>query len=184
MYVGGISGVGKTTVLRVLESAYGGTASLSVVYMSKEIDVLSASKYGKAFYDMTPAEKLEVHKSLAVKISSTDAQIAILDSHYTHIDESTFRVDCLLSDPMREICNCYVVLRADAKDILDRRINDILKHRNSHDVRTIAKEETIEITEARRVSEETSVHLYIVTNKDVGQTASELRHILRKEYGI
>lgn len=169
-HVGGIKGVGKTTVLkRFIEVS---KSDFEYVNIGELMDEYAKTIYGIDFYRLKPENRDEIRLRMNDIIKSYGK--VVLDSHYTVRENG--KVVRVFPRYGLSIVDMYILLIASPESTFERRMRDTRVR--DLDLETIKEEARKEMDVYKEIVQLTKKQLYIVENVSVEQSVADLIGIL------
>lgn len=182
VYVGGILGVGKTTIVATILKNCGKTGLVlqgmdEGAVLRQLAGVLSA----QAYHDLPEEIRANARQKMVARFYALDRQdpdkIRVRDDHFAYLrqDKTIFIRPQEADDNERMLA--FIVVIVDPKEILDRRMNDRNRPERTAVLEEIANHQNMEIQTAALQSVCLNVPLLVVENKD-GEYRSTVQTIL------
>ena len=176
VHIGGVSGVGKSTVLRYLERL--APQEVCIISASSILNQISTARFGSEFKNLEDKKKVEVRIDAVKKIQNFGCAVVILDSHY--VDKSNGKFVPIIPLEFANVIDLHIVIEAEYEQVLERRLRDTDRLR-SLKLGDIKIEAEAEKDEAFRIARSNSKDLYLINNSEPHETAKELINLLRKD---
>lgn len=192
IYVGGISGVGKTTIIReVISKAQEECIRMETTKGIELLCDLTGVKTMKDLRSVPEETKRSFRSEMYEQIYETDRKdittIRIADGHFCLFDEKTENcVPCFIQPQNREQLLFFLVIIANPKSILRMITNDKLSRPDrSLDIDFIERNQEIEVKTAFNQAQEIGIPIEILENKegDIMETVSAFIDLI-KNYSV
>lgn len=182
VHVGGVSGVGKTMMLRELKRESNLSENkIHINSASRTLSELSLKHYGEELQRINTRQLLRIQKDYIKLVTKLPGQIVLIDSH--HVKVSNNQIVLLTPDIYKGEFSCHIIVEADPNIILQRRINDINIPRST-DKTIINLEISGEKEATYKIAVETGVNVYTVNNNTLKSAIRDMVTIIYKEFKI
>jgi adenylate kinase len=173
--MGGASGIGKTTIMSLLDVT---VLDISTLSSSQKINEFCVNNFGKSIMQATDKEIIIASREVLKLAIRGEKPVTVVDSHYVKVNTNG-GISRLTTPENMIMFTSHVIIDAPASEILIRRMKD--KNRNrSLSINSIDLEIKEELLEAKRISKLTSTNLNVIQNIDIVKAVDELTDILRK----
>lgn len=155
--IGGVKGVGKSSVLLRLSKAY---PCIKVRYLSREIEQFSLNAFGHGFASFNQEDRRAVRHEVGLKISKelmSDNGVILMDCHYTDSSEDLSNI--IQPQSVVVIVQLFAFADANTDTVLQRRKSDLSRKRILNPL-DIDKSRESELNAALRLSAHTGKGFY------------------------
>lgn len=173
IHIGGVKGVGKTTILRAFPEFYREKTNkeISIVHASELLARLAKENFNKNWSDLNVSEQKSLREEAVRQIKENPAPLVLLDSHY--IDLKNGEPVSIMPDEFKKLIDVHVVLEASPEEVLERRIKDGSRKRDI-DIDLIKKEAVAEKEVAQKIGTEFGKTVIFVKNDKINEACQSL----------
>ena len=179
--IGGVKGVGKTTLLKNLESVLSNEPPTEVVYGSSKLNEIALKEYSKSLNELSSRQTEYVHSLFLDYIEKDRSSVTFVDMHYADVVDG--KIKNLVSQRSGNMYDIHIFLDAPAEEILNRRINDKSRLRNLT-ISDIYTEINAEKTIAENTAREYNKKLCYFSNIEIKNAIDEIIKIVKMEFNI
>lgn len=173
IYLGGVRGVGKTTITREIKIL---NPEMETINGREETRLLSKAIFNKPFDELGAVQMRLARLKMLEKARNSPYRLVLIDGHYVSTNESECKV--LLDEEMcMFVCN-YVLIEANVQQILLRREKGPIARSLSTDF--IAREIEAEHQRAFYLSQKSNKSLTVIWNELLESAVTDLSKLLRR----
>lgn len=172
IYLGGVRGVGKTTITREIKIL---NPEIGTINGREETRLLSKAIFNKSFDELDAAQMRLARLKMLEKARSSPYRLVIVDGHYVSTNEGKCKV--LLDEEMGMFVYNYVLIEADAHQILLRREKE--PSARSLNIDFIVREIKAEHQRAFYMSQKGKKSLTVIWNSLLESAVTDLSKLLR-----